>query len=269
MDPAILSTIQDRLDRIIAEHDVVIPLAVESGSRAWGFPSPDSDYDCRFIFVRRPSDYLAIWRKKDVIETPLDETFDVNGWDLAKALGLLVKGNAVVIEWLLSPFSYRTNVDFSGALLDLAREVAPRDRIIHHYLHFGERQRRTYFGNEKKVRRKRIFYALRPAAAIRWLRLNPGTAIAPMDFRVLMDECEPPAAVSRIVKDLLFEKAISNDMGESELPREIAVFIDDEFSAVKDCALDRPSTPSGHRELARRMDLAEDFFARWVGALYP
>ncbi|MFE3443732.1 DNA polymerase beta superfamily protein [Nocardia sp. NPDC059180] len=82
-------------------------LAIESGSRAWGFPSPDSDYDCRFLYVASLDTYLSPWRTRDVIETPLVGLLDVNGWDLGKALRLLVKGNAVLIEWLQSPIVYR------------------------------------------------------------------------------------------------------------------------------------------------------------------
>ena len=89
-----------------ADHNVRILLAVESGSRAWGFPSPDSDFDCRFIYVRRSGEYLSLFPPRDVIEFPPDPLLDVNGWDLGKALRLLLKGNAVVIEWLTSPYIY-------------------------------------------------------------------------------------------------------------------------------------------------------------------
>jgi uncharacterized protein len=259
MGREIVRGIERRLDDAAASHGVTIPLAVESGSRAWGFPSPDSDYDCRFIFVRHPRDYMAIWRKRDVIETPLDKIYDVNGWDLAKAVGLLLKGNAVVIEWLLSPIAYRRDEPFASALLDLAREVAIRERVIYHYLHLGERQRRTYFGDGKAVRRKKIFYALRPAAAIRWLRLNPQTAIAPMNFLTLMAECDAPPAVSAIVYDMLAEKSAAADMGVAELPREIAAFIDDEFAAA------RAEKPRAGDDIERaNRERAESFFAEWV-----
>jgi hypothetical protein len=87
------------LDRAVVEHGVMLPLAVEGGSRAWGFPSPDSDYDCRFVFVRRVEQHLTPWPQRDVIEFPLADDLDANGWDLGKALRLLLKGNAVVIEW--------------------------------------------------------------------------------------------------------------------------------------------------------------------------
>src|SRR3954451_8834983 len=115
------STVVDKIDarlRHIAAHDdVAIPLAIESGSRAWGFPSPDSDYDCRFLFFRRTDDYLSPWRRRDVIELPLDDELDINGWEFGKALKLLLKGNAVVIEWLTSPIAYRGDPHFRDALL--------------------------------------------------------------------------------------------------------------------------------------------------------
>jgi predicted nucleotidyltransferase len=95
-DPAIVSAIDQRLERIAAEQNVAVLWAVESGSRAWGFPSPDSDYDCRFIFVRPVEDYLTVSPRRDVIEVPTEEGLDICGWDLFKMAKLLLKGNAAV-----------------------------------------------------------------------------------------------------------------------------------------------------------------------------
>lgn len=173
-DDGPLAAIDARLLDIAAEHRVAIPLAIESGSRAWGFPSPDSDYDCRFLFVRRAEDYLSPWPKRDVIELPVEGDLDINGWDLAKALKLLLKGNAVVIEWLMSPVVYDGDAEFRSGLEALAREHAPAEAIARHYLHLGRRQRNTYFADGKSVQLKKLFYAVRPAAALRWLRLHPG-----------------------------------------------------------------------------------------------
>ncbi|MCR6644385.1 MAG: nucleotidyltransferase domain-containing protein [Terricaulis sp.] len=100
-----------RLAEIEAAHGVRVLLAVESGSRAWGFHSPDSDYDARFLYVRAVDDYLALAAPRDVIETPLEGLLDINGWDLGKALRLMMKGNSVVHEWLASPFVYRADSD--------------------------------------------------------------------------------------------------------------------------------------------------------------
>ena len=99
-DPSVVAGIDAKLREVEANHGVRILLAIESGSRGWGFASPDSDYDCRFIFVRPRDDYLTLFPKRDVIEYPPDGLYDGNGWDLPKALKLLLKGNAVIIEWL-------------------------------------------------------------------------------------------------------------------------------------------------------------------------
>ncbi len=85
MDPDVVRAVDARLDHVEQEYGVSVLWAIESGSRAWGFPSPDSDHDCRFISVRRAHDYLGLRARRDVIETPLDKVFDVNGWDVRKA----------------------------------------------------------------------------------------------------------------------------------------------------------------------------------------
>jgi len=234
MDRTIVTAIDERLAHVRSENGVAIPLAIESGSRAWGFPSPDSDYDCRFIYVRRADDYLSLFPKRDVIETPLDKTFDVNGWDVVKALKLLLKGNAVVIEWLTSPIIYSADAWFRKEMSALAGRVADRTLIARHYLHLGERQRRAYFADDTHVPLKKLFYALRPAAALRWLRLHEAAAFAPMHFPTLLAECAPPGAVYEIAADLMARKSVTNELGEGVLPESIATFIDSEFTAARD-----------------------------------
>ncbi|MEO7690369.1 MAG: nucleotidyltransferase domain-containing protein [Sphingomonas sp.] len=229
----VVAAIDERLSSVEAEHEVRIALAIESGSRAWGFPSPDSDYDCRFVFIRPVEQYLSPWVRRDVIETPLDAVLDVNGWDLGKALKLLLKGNAVIIEWLRSPLVYRGDAGFRDEMLAFATEFADRDLIARHYLHLGERQRHTYFGDGKDVALKKIFYALRPAATLRWLRLRPGEAIAPMHFPTLMASCEPPADVVAVVSDLMARKAQTRELGSAPLPEPIHAFMDTEFDLAR------------------------------------
>ena len=209
MTGAAVESVDHRLDQIAADSGARILLAVESGSRAWGFPSPDSDYDCRFIYTRSPDDYLTPWVPRDVIETPIEGELDVNGWDLAKALKLLVKGNAVVVEWLTSPIVYRGDQRFKNDLLAFAGTCLDRQMVARHYLHLGLRQRRLHFTDQADVALKKVFYALRPAAVLRWLRLNPEAAIAPMHFPTLMAQCAPPREVSDIVDELLARKAVT------------------------------------------------------------
>lgn len=233
MDPEVVTRIDRRLDDLEAAEDMTILLAVESGSRAWGFPSPDSDYDCRFVYLRHTDRYLSPWPPRDVIETPLEGVFDVNGWDLAKALKLMLKGNAVILEWLRSPIVYRGDPAFRQGLLDFAMRHADRELIARHYLHLGERQRMTYFGDGQSVPQKKIFYALRPAAALRWLRLHPDAGIPPMHFPTLMAECEPPAAVAAIAEALMARKARTRELGTEPLDPVLATFIDDTFAEAR------------------------------------
>ena len=259
-----IACIDARLDDVCREHGVSIPLAIESGSRAWGFPSPDSDYDCRFLFIRPVADYLSPWHKRDVIETPLEGELDVNGWDLGKALKLLLKGNAVVIEWLTSPIAYRGDAQFRQELLALARQVVRRDLVGRHYLHLGERQRRAYFTDERAVPQKKIFYALRPAAALRWLRLHPEHSVAPMHFPTLFAECEPPAELAGIVADLIARKSVTRELGSEPLPRAVSAFIDAEFTSAREAfegVDDRPDTHGKER--------AEAFFLDALRRLAP
>jgi predicted nucleotidyltransferase len=233
MDGEKVARIDELLDRIANEHSVFLPLAIESGSRAWGFSSPDSDYDCRFVFVRRIAAHITPWPARDVIENPPADDLDANGWDLGKALRLLLKGNAVIIEWLRSPVIYRGQTWFRDGFLEFARHAASRAAIGRHYLHLGERQRRVYFGDGTSVAQKKIFYALRPAATLRWLRLNPAEAIAPMHFPTLMAECDPPAELDKEVSDLMSRKHATRELGVAPLPAVVASFIDSEFELAR------------------------------------
>lgn len=235
MDKDAVARIDARLAAICKDHAVAMPLAVESGSRAWGFPSPDSDYDCRFIFVRRREDYLSLWPFRDVIETPLEGVLDVNGWDLAKALKLLLKGNAVVVEWLTSPIVYAGDFWFRQKFMALAEKHLNRNLVARHYLHLGLRQRRAYFRDGEPFPLKKLFYALRPAAALRWLRLHPDKAVAPMHFPTLLAECDAPPSVRELAADLIVRKSVTRELGTGEMPFDIAAFIDHEFEVVATC----------------------------------
>jgi predicted nucleotidyltransferase len=233
MDGEKVALIDALLDRIANEYKVFLPLAIESGSRAWGFSSPDSDYDCRFVFVRPSAEHLTPWPARDVIEFPPEDDLDANGWDLGKALRLLLKGNAVIVEWLRSPVIYRGQAWFRDGFLEFARQAATREAIGRHYLHLGERQRRVYFGDGTSVAQKKIFYALRPAATLRWLRMRPTEAVAPMHFPTLMEECDPPAELRGEVSDLMSRKFKTRELGTAALPPAVANFIDSEFELAR------------------------------------
>src|ERR1041385_3130769 len=111
--------IKQRLSSIELNSNVQVLFAAESGSRAWGFPSPDSDYDARFIYVHPKDYYLSIDDQRDVLEMPVDGVLDINGWDIRKALKLFAKSNAPLFEWLQSPIVYKSDDGFHKALVEL------------------------------------------------------------------------------------------------------------------------------------------------------
>lgn len=232
-DPARLGEIDGGLEAIEAEHGVRILLAIENGSRAWGFSSPDSDYDCRFLYVRGLHDYLSPWRKRDVIELPLEGKLDLAGWELGKALSLLLKGNAVVVEWLTSPNRLPRRCG-SARLAPRPRAGLCEPRRDRPPLSPSRREAAAYlFPDGKPVRLKKIFYALRPAAARRWLRLHPAETIAPMHFPTLMARCDAPPDVVAIVDALVRRKAETRELGEAPLPPAIVDFVDSEFALTR------------------------------------
>ena len=128
MDDQIINSIHQALDALERVEGVAVLLAVESGSRAWGFPSVDSDYDVRFIYIRRPEWYLSIdlENRRDVMERPLENEIDLSGWDVRKALKLFEKSNPPLLEWLQCPFIYRECFSLAAQLRELLPEAVSR-----------------------------------------------------------------------------------------------------------------------------------------------
>lgn len=143
--------ILEELKKIEEKENVRIIMAIESGSRAWGFASPDSDYDVRFIYVREKEEYLKLEGIRDVIEWQLDETLDINGWDIKKALQLLHKSNPTVFEWCASPIVYMEREEFSW-LKELLPQYFSVKKSLFHYWHMAETNYREYLkGDEVRV----------------------------------------------------------------------------------------------------------------------
>ena len=129
----ILKEINEKLDEIEEKEGVRILHAIESGSRAWGFASPDSDYDVRFVYVRRKEDYLRIDEPKDTIDWQLDEVLDINGWDLKKALLAFAKGNPNVMEWANSPIIYREAPEWKTLKETAFHYFSEKSALCHYY----------------------------------------------------------------------------------------------------------------------------------------
>ena len=262
MDAEVVAHIDARLDAVIRDHGVSLPLCVESGSRAWGFPSPDSDYDCRFIYVRRQDQYLALWPSRDVIETPLDAVLDVNGWDIAKALRLMVKGNAVIIEWLTSPIVYRADPEFRSELLAMAQQIVPRPAVARHYRSLLRHQLKLLEGVDAPI--KKLFYALRPAMALRWLRRHPAERVAPMHFPTLVAETGLDTDLACRIEDLLRQKAITRELGRAPFDPIFHAFVQDE-----DRHAEAVCGEANEEAMATAQDTANTFFLQAISRHGP
>ncbi len=203
--------IERRLGAIERGFGVEIFYACESGSRAWDFASPDSDYDARFLY-RHPRDwYLSLSEQRDVIETPIEGVYDVNGWDLRKALRLALKGNPVLFEWLSSPIRYLER-PLAAGFRDIAFSVFDPVKAYRHYLSMARGQRRTYLMGET-VRQKKYFYAVRPLLACQYLLAE--RKVVPMRFFDLVDAVVPPAAVRETLVELLRTKRTASEAAEA------------------------------------------------------
>ena len=177
------SQIMERLQQIEVENNVVILYACESGSRAWGFPSADSDYDIRFIYIHPRDWYLTIQDKRDVLEFPMYENLDFSGWDIRKALGLFRRSNPPLLEWLGSPIVYQEKGNFANRLCELSKEYYSATACIYHYLHMAQGNYKDYVRGED-IRIKKYFYLLRPILAIKWI--EQGYGVAPTAFSTLL-----------------------------------------------------------------------------------
>lgn len=225
---AVRADIEQRLATFERQDGVRYLLAVESGSRAWGFPSPDSDYDVRFVYVRPRDWYLDLSVGRDVLETPIEGDMDLNGWDIRKMLTLMLKSNAVASEWLASPIRYRADHPMVARIAALADAIFDPRGIGHHYANLGQKALDRRLEGDGAIPVKHYFYALRPALAIRALRLNPARRPA-MNLQRLMEESDLSPSLSGIIHDLVEAKSRTRELGNAKRYPELDALIRDEL----------------------------------------
>lgn len=220
--------IKEKLLEIEKQENIRVLLAVESGSRAWGFASLDSDYDVRFIYIRQEEDYLKLEAVRDVIELPIDDMLDINGWDLQKTLRLLYKSNPTLFEWFSSPIIY-VETEFADQFRKIMSRYFSSKRSLYHYISMAEGNYREYLKRDM-VRAKKYFYVLRPVLACRWI-LEKGTP-PPMLFSELMEALLPERLRSDV--NMLLELKM-NSPEIREIPRvdTINEYLDSSIEEIK------------------------------------
>jgi predicted nucleotidyltransferase len=216
--------IQEKLSEIEREHNIKILYACESGSRGWEFPSPDSDYDVRFIYIRPLREYLSIKEKGDHLSFPINDELDIYGWDLRKTLQLIRKSNTTPFEWLQSPIVYSAKSGFQSSLWRLCAPYFSQRSNIHHYLGIAKGAMDT-LNADRTIKIKKLFYILRPLLAALWC-LERAT-IAPMSIKPLM-ALLPEDLIAEIL-DLIKLKETSNEGFLIKVPNGLMAWIEDTF----------------------------------------
>ncbi len=223
--------ILEELNKIEVTHDVKILYACESGSRAWGFPSKDSDYDVRFIYIHPLEWYLSIDEKRDVIELPIDDLLDINGWDIRKALKLFNKSNPGLLEWLKSEIVYYQKYSFVDKLRDMSLEVFSPKGLMYHYLNMAKRNYREFLQGEK-VKIKKYFYVLRPILACKWIEKY--NTMPPILFQELLNVTVPNGNLHDEINTLLERKIHGDELDYEPRIDTINLFIESEIEHIED-----------------------------------
>jgi len=232
MNQEIASHIQAKLHQIEQERSVKILYAVESGSRAWGFESTDSDYDIRFIYAHKKNWYLNILPKREVIEYPIVDDFDYSGWDLRKTLFLLNKSNPVLFEWLKSPVVYFKDDYFYCIMQELSIPYFSPISSVYHYLHMASGNYRQFLQSDE-VKAKKYFYVLRPILACMWIEKYKESP--PMEFDKLLTEVQDKDLVE-IINGLLARKRSGVEFGLEPRLAIINDFIEDKIKHFENVA---------------------------------
>jgi predicted nucleotidyltransferase len=215
------------------QYAVRVLYACESGSRAWGFASPDSDYDVRFLYVHEPQWYLGVGERRDVIEAMLPGDVDLAGWDLRKTLGLLRKSNPALLEWLRSPVVYAVDEAFLAEFRGLCASYYAHGRVYAHYLHMAQGNWRAYLQGAE-VNHKKYLYVLRPALACRWLQRGLGQP--PMEFAPLVERllAADRLEVREAIAKLLERKAAAGEMARGPRDPVLHAFLEAELADLEE-----------------------------------
>jgi uncharacterized protein len=196
MIPKILAELRG----IEKEYGVEILYAVQAGSRAWGFSSPESDYDIRFIYRHSLEWYLSLEENKDVIEKQSSSSIELRGWDLKKALKLFKKSNPSMLEWLHTEEKFIADSYFCEKILPLQSKVFSPSACYYHYLSMSKSNYHKWHNKEVESV-KLTLHLLRGILACRWIRSKK--TFPPIRFENLLFHTINDSAVKEGINSIL------------------------------------------------------------------
>lgn len=250
--------IQEQLRQLEQKKDIKVLLACETGSRAWGFPSPDSDYDVRMIFAHRKDWYISLQDSRDTIELMLENReLDITGWDVRKSLRLLRKSNVALLERLQSPIVYQSDPGFVEDILPLAEACYAPVACMYHYLSMGKR----FFEEMERleeVKLKKLFYALRTAAACQWIMEQE--RMVPIVFQHVM-EGVMNASMQAHVNELIALKATKSEQYMHPADQRVMSYIREQLNRAEQAA---PNLRAGQADLEALNQLLRTTVNRFV-----
>ncbi len=244
----------EELNRIEKEENIKILYAVESGSRAWGFAGEDSDYDVRFIYVRNKDFYIRLDETRDVIEYPINDSLDINGWDISKTLKLIYSSNPTLFEWLQSPIIYKKSTEIEE-LKELAKKYFSKVKIINHYYRIALEHYDNYIRDKEEIKLKKYFYVLRSLSAAKYVMEH--NDIPPIEFNKLRT-IGIPDEFNKIVDELLDIKINNSEKKTITRIKELDDYIENEFEHIDKVI------HSFEKENDKEWDLLNEFFKKIV-----
>lgn len=233
-----LNHILEVLKQIELEYEVKILYACEAGSRSWGYPSENSDYDVRFIYVHKTDWYLSIDQRRDVLEVPkhdkvtllVDNQLDLSGWELTKALKLFRKSNPPLMEWLHSSIVYYQAYSTIEKMVEMEDQVFSRISCLYHYLKMAKGNYRDFLKKDE-VRIKRYFNIFRPLLSAKWIvKYNH---VPPIQFHTLLNDLLPSGEIRTILDEVISLKVAGGLLDEEPQTELIDAYLHKEFESLE------------------------------------
>lgn len=236
--------VHERLREVEAERDLRVLFACESGSRAWGFASDDSDFDVRFIYVRPAKDYVKLRPSVDAFDLHGDNDLDLAGWDVRKTAELMRKSNGPLLEWIDSPIIYEADADFHGRLRELREMYFDPKKAIYHYLSLAGGVWSKYIEGVAQPKRKKYLYVLRPLACVRFIEQHGSQP--PTLFQSVLDGIEIEDAARDAIARLVADKRANRELAEGPADAVLNGWIVDTLASGERAAEAAPTSTVGN-----------------------